>query len=96
VSASRLGWLAATATLAACAPHSVNLREISPMQYSVAVNTKATPDCVAESHKRAEREARRYCEAHGRELRAGPVDRQGSSETSCRVELIFTCALPRA
>ncbi|HUS24841.1 MAG TPA: hypothetical protein VM369_07820 [Candidatus Binatia bacterium] len=82
--------------VAACSPQSVNIREVAPLRYSAAVNAHAMKSCLSEAHARAEREARSYCDAHGRQLRAGPVDRQGSDETGCRVELLFGCTLPHS
>jgi hypothetical protein len=97
VSGSSRALLLAAAAMAAvaCSPQSINLRELSPYEFSVAVNAKAMQSCVSEARRRAEKEAASYCGAHGRQMRPGITDRQGSDQTGCRVELVFGCALPR-
>ena len=95
MSVSRLAAVAMTMAVSACNSLSVNLKELSPYEASVVVNGKAQPSCVTTARQRAEKEAASYCRAHGRESRPGVVDRSGSDQTGCRVELVFGCALAR-
>lgn len=87
---------AAALLVAACnTPAGVKITDTSAYGYSVSVVRDAMPGCAADARKRGLNEARKYCDAKGRELRVQATQADGTDAAGCRFEAAFACALPR-